>query len=81
MGMTPIFVVICTNGKIYISNKVANAGGTLFSGSTVLVTYRINPDAVDQLVCTLAGSGNSSASALSATSASKSGAQEGQEIH
>lgn len=75
--MTPIFIFVTTNGEIWVSNNVAFTP----PGLTVLQAFRVNPDAVSQQVCTLKGSGNDSASALSCTVVSKSGVAEGNEIH
>jgi hypothetical protein len=74
--MVPHFVHIMSNGQIWISLDVAfNPVGT------VVAQYRISSLPVNQLVCTLAGSPNASASALSVTHATVSGKQEGKEIH
>lgn len=74
--MTPVFVHIISTGQIWISSDV-----TFVPAGTIVATYRINPDSTNQLVCTLSGSGNSSASALSVTSKTKVGKAEGNEIH
>ena len=63
----PIFLVITTNGQIWI-HRNANFALSLPTGEgTTLATYRINSDAAAQKITTLTGSGNSSASALAVT--------------
>lgn len=76
--MNPVFITITTTGAIYISSDVT------FSGSgTVLAQFRVNPLTVSQLLCTLTGSGNSSASTLAVSNgvSKKSGKSEGNEVH
>jgi hypothetical protein len=75
--MNPVFIIINTDGTIYVSNDVTFAP----KGKTVLQQFRVNPNGISQLLCTLAGSGNSSSSALSITAASKAGKSEGNEVH
>jgi hypothetical protein len=74
--MNPIFITILSNGQVWVSNSV-----TFVPSGTIVQQFRVNPNGVSQLLCTLLGSGNSSASALSITSASKSGKAEGNEVH
>lgn len=75
--MNPIFITITSTGAIYVSNDVTYAP----KGASVLQQFRVNPNGVSQLLCTLTGSGNSSASALAVTAATKSGKAEGNEVH
>ena len=74
--MTPVFITITTTGAIFVSNSVSYGGS-----GTILQQFRVNPNGASQLLCTLTGSGNSSASALACTAATKSGKSEGNEIH
>jgi hypothetical protein len=74
--MVPHFLHVMSNGQIWISvDAVFNPVGT------VVAQFRISSLPTNQLVCTLTGSGNASASALAATVATVSGKQEGKEIH
>lgn len=59
----PFFLTINTNGDIWVGGDV-NAKPTT---GTVLKHFRIQSDCALQKITTLTGSGNSSASALSAT--------------
>lgn len=74
--MTPIFLSITSTGQIWVSNSVA-----FDPAGTIVKQFRINPESPSQLVCTLTGSGNSSASALACTVAKVSGKAEGNEFH
>jgi hypothetical protein len=75
--MTPIFVHITSAGAVWISSDV-----TFSPAGAITQSFRVNPNANNQLLCTLTGSGNASASALAiAVGTSKlSGRQEGKEI-
>jgi hypothetical protein len=75
--MNPIFININTDGTVYVSNDVTFAP----KGKTLLQQFRVNPNGISQLLCTLTGSGNASASALAVAAATKSGKAEGNEVH
>lgn len=74
--MTPIFIHIMSTGAIWISNDVS-----FVPAGTVVTSFRANPNTTNQLLCTLTGSGNASASALAVTipTGKKSGKAEGNE--
>jgi len=76
--MNPIFITILSTGAIWVSNSV-----TFVPAGTIVQQFRVNPNGASQLLCTLTGSGNSSASALacSAGTSKHSGVAEGNEVH
>lgn len=73
---SPVFISITSTGQIWVSNDV-----TFNPSGTIVKQFRVNPNATNQKICTLTGSGNSSSSALSCTVATVSGKAEGNEVH
>lgn len=76
--MVPYFLTITSTGQIWVSSDP-----TFVPAGTVTQSFRISSLATSQLVCTLTGSGNSSASGLATTvgTSKKTGKGEGNEIH
>jgi len=76
--MTPIFLTVLSTGAIWVSNDV-----TFTPAGTVVKQFRVNPNSKSQLICTLTGSGNASASALATTipTGIPAGKTEGNEVH
>lgn len=75
--MVPHFISITSTGQIWIS-----VDSTFNPAGTIVQQFRISSQPINQLICTLTGSGNSSASALACTVlGNKSGKSEGNEIH
>ncbi len=77
--MTPHFLHVLSNGQLWITNYV----NFVPPAGTVVQNFRINSLANSQLLCTLTGSGNASASALAvvAGTSGKTGTAEGNEVH
>lgn len=71
----PLFLLIYSNGDIWLSNQIGHIPGTRNESSgptgteagTLVKAFQINSDCVAQKITTLTGSGNSSASALAAS--------------
>lgn len=76
--MNPIFISITSTGQIWVANRV-----DFIPAGTVVQHFRVNPDGVAQLLGTLTGSGNASASALACVTGphGKTGRAEGNEVH
>lgn len=70
-----IFLLIYSNGDIWICDNIAFVPGTTTEASnkrgteagTLVKAFQINPNCAPQKITTLTGSGNSSASALAAS--------------
>jgi hypothetical protein len=76
--MTPVFLFIISTGQIWVGDNPTPPAGTITQ------SFRINSLSGNQLICTLTGSGNASASGLAASltgANGKKGTGEGNEIH
>lgn len=70
-----MFISIYSTGDIYVSNQAQHDPKVHSNATGTLVTcVRVNSDAGIQKVCTLTGSGNSSASALADSAGKGTGA-------
>ena len=82
----PIYLGLFSDGKLWFTNDAdffpgvrnESSDPTGVEAGTIVKWWKINSDATGQLITTLTGSGNSSASALAATggSTTKSAAPE-----